>query len=202
MDPEIKICGLTSPEDARILNEYKVDYAGLVLFYSKSRRNVTVDAALDIMHTLDPAVRRVAVTVSPDPDQIRQIEAAGFDYIQIHGPVSQEAAAVINIPVWRAVNMTGDAVPDEGLDTAAGYVFDGRTPGGGEPFDWSVLKQYNRQGKLLILAGGLTRDNVGEGIRIISPDIVDVSSGVECRDRPGKDRKMVKEFIEAVRAFR
>lgn len=109
---------------------------------------------------------------------------------------------MIRIPVWRAVNVAGDAVPDEGLDTAAGYVFDGKMPGGGEPFDWSVLEQYNRQEKLLILAGGLTRDNVAEGIRMISPDIVDVSSGVECRDRPGKDRKMVKEFIEAVRAFR
>ena len=79
---KIKICGLTSPAEARYLNENHVDFAGMVLFFPKSKRNISIEQAKDIMAALDASIKRVAVVVSPSIEQIRQIEAAGFDYVQ------------------------------------------------------------------------------------------------------------------------
>lgn len=82
---KIKICGLTSSAEARYLNENHVDFAGMVLFFPKSKRNISIEQAKEIMAALDASIKRVAVVVSPSIEQVRQIEAAGFDYVQIHG---------------------------------------------------------------------------------------------------------------------
>ena len=71
---KIKICGLTSPAEARYLNENHVDFAGMVLFFPKSKRNISIEQAKDIMAALDASIKRVAVVVSPSIEQIRQIE--------------------------------------------------------------------------------------------------------------------------------
>ena len=86
---KIKICGLTSPAEARYLNENHVDFAGMVLFFPKSKRNISIEQAKEIMAALDASIKRVAVVVSPTIEQVRQIEAAGFDYVQIHGEIPE-----------------------------------------------------------------------------------------------------------------
>jgi len=118
---KIKICGLTSPAEARYLNENHVDFAGMVLFFPKSKRNISIEQAKDIMAALDASIKRVAVVVSPSIEQIRQIEAAGFDYVQIHGEIPEtEAEAAKAIPKtfdWKLV----DNIPrDEKLLLLAG----------------------------------------------------------------------------------
>ena len=104
---KIKICGLTSPAEARYLNENHVDFAGMVLFFPKSKRNISIEQAKDIMVALDASIKRVAVVVSPSIEQIRQIEAAGFDYVQIHGEIPEtEAEAAKAIPILKAFNVS------------------------------------------------------------------------------------------------
>ncbi|RKI42591.1 phosphoribosylanthranilate isomerase [bacterium D16-51] len=197
---KIKICGLTRVEEAAYLNQCQVDFAGFVLFYPKSKRNITMEQAEKIAQALDFAVKRVAVVVSPSLQQIRQIEAsaARFDYIQVHGALSGELLEQFRLPVLRAFNVTdmGNYPFYHASDKVAGYVFDAAEPGSGKTFDWSLVKQVPRDEKLFLLAGGLNPGNVREAAGVLCPDGVDVSSGVEYDDKPGKDLEKVKSFVQ------
>ena len=82
---KIKICGLTDLKEAEYANQNYVDFIGMVLFFPKSKRNITLEQAAGIMKCLDPKIQKVAVVVSPSLEQVRAIEQTGFDYIQIHG---------------------------------------------------------------------------------------------------------------------
>jgi phosphoribosylanthranilate isomerase len=101
--PQIKICGITTAEEAKYLNNNNVDYAGFVIF-EKSKRYVTVEQAKEIFDKLNPDIKKVAVVVSPDRELVKQIAAAGFDIIQIHGEMITDR---LDAPktVWRAVNI-------------------------------------------------------------------------------------------------
>lgn len=87
---KIKICGLTSPAEAEYLNRNHVDYAGMVLFFPKSRRNISLERAKEIMAELDPAIQKVAVLVSPTAEQVRAVADAGVDILQVHGEISED----------------------------------------------------------------------------------------------------------------
>lgn len=198
---KIKICGLTNEKEAAYLNREHVDYAGMVLFFPKSRRNISLERASSIMKVLSEDIKRVAVTVEPDAEQVRQIEQAGFDYIQIHGRVSGELLECIHIPVLKAFNVK-DMEQFEyysGCPQIAGYVFDAAEPGSGKTFDWSLMERVPGDGKLLLLAGGLCPENVAQALREVKPDGVDVSSGVEYDDMPGKDPEKIMHFVREVR---
>jgi len=200
---KIKICGLTSPAEARYLNENHVDFAGMVLFFPKSKRNISIEQAKDIMAALDASIKRVAVVVSPSIEQIRQIEAAGFDYVQIHGEIPEtetEAEAAIAIPILKAFNVSdmGSYEKYHNDSRIAGYVFDAIEPGSGKTFDWKLVDNIPRDEKLLLLAGGLNPDNVRMAIEAVHPDGVDVSSGVENDDKAGKNPERIRAFAIAV----
>lgn len=200
---KIKICGLTSPAEARYLNENHVDFAGMVLFFPKSKRNISIEQAKDIMAALDASIKRVAVVVSPSIEQIRQIEAAGFDYVQIHGEIPEtetEAEAAIAIPILKAFNVSdmGSYEKYHNDSRIAGYVFDAIEPGSGKTFDWKLVDNIPRDEKLLLLAGGLNPDNVRMAIEAVHPDGVDVSSGVENDNGAGKNPERIRAFAIAV----
>lgn len=202
---KIKICGLTSPAEARYLNENHVDFAGMVLFFPKSKRNISIEQAKDIMAALDASIKRVAVVVSPSIEQVRQIEAAGFDYVQIHGEIPEtetEAEAAIAIPILKAFNVSDmDSYEKYHNDSRiAGYVFDAIEPGSGKTFDWKLVDNIPRDEKLLLLAGGLNPDNVRMAIEAVHPDGVDVSSGVENDDKTGKNPDKIHDFVAAVKS--
>ena len=198
---KVKICGLTSPAEARYLNENHVDFAGMVLFFPKSKRNISIEQAMEIMAALDASIKRVAVVVSPSIEQIRQIEAAGFDYIQIHGEIP-EAEAAIAIPILKAFNVSDMNSYEKYHNDSriAGYVFDAIEPGSGETFDWRLVDNIPRDEKLLLLAGGLNPDNVRMAIEAVHPDGVDVSSGVENDDGAGKNPEKIHNFVVAVKS--
>ena len=205
--PKIKICGITREAEAEYLNEFCIDYAGFV-FYEKSKRNITLGQAEKIFEKLDPRIKKVAVTVSPDTKQIEMLNASGFDIIQIHKEFSPEILKVVKKPVWRAINIS-DAHSFEMLKcdedkegVLTGILVDAADFGSGKSFDWNEAEVFLHPGRRwrgmdFILAGGLKKENVAEGIRIFEPDIVDVSSGVEGEN--GKDRKRIEEFVSAVR---
>jgi len=202
---KVKICGLTSPAEARYLNENHVDFAGMVLFFPKSKRNISIEQAMEIMAALDASIKRVAVVVSPSIEQVRQIEAAGFDYVQIHGEIPEtetEAEAAIAIPILKAFNVSDmDSYEKYHNDSRiAGYVFDAIEPGSGKTFDWKLVDNIPRDEKLLLLAGGLNPDNVRMAIEAVHPDGVDVSSGVENDDKAGKNPEKIHDFVVAIKS--
>lgn len=200
---KIKICGLTQVEEADYLNRTHVDFAGFVLFFPKSKRNNTLEQAEKIAKALNTSIKKVAVVVSPSLEEIKQIEScrADFDYIQIHGTLSDELLAAIHLPVLKAFNVTDtDNYPIyHKCPKIAGYVFDATEPGSGKTFDWNLVKKVPRDEKLFLLAGGLSADNVADAISALHPDGVDVSSGVEFDTKPGKDFQKIQQFVEAVR---
>lgn len=221
---QVKICGLTRPEEVRWVVEERADYFGIVLFFTKSKRNNSIENArklIKVCHEecmekrcadadFTPPVM-VAVTVSPTPEQIKEIEDAGFDMVQIHGELSEETLDAVSIPVIRAFH-AGDTEACRAYDDCpkiAAYLFDAQSPGSGRTFDWNALDDISGgktqpDGKMIFLAGGLHGGNVREAIEHVCPDVVDVSSGVEkdAVTEDGaviKDRKKIKEFIRKVR---
>lgn len=201
MNTKVKICGLTTEQEAEILNVNGADYAGLVLFYEKSKRYNTIWNARSILSRLDPQIKKVAVTVSPTREQVQMIQQMDFQILQIHGKLTGEVREVIHIPIWYAHHISKESeLPGSSSDPLiTGYLVDGAEPGSGKVFDWERLNAFDRGGKSMILAGGLNPDNVQQAIKILQPDIVDVSSGVE--NEHGKDEKKIKEFIRKVREY-
>ncbi|MDO4188135.1 MAG: phosphoribosylanthranilate isomerase [Lachnospiraceae bacterium] len=206
----IKICGLTDKKEVQYLKENKVDFAGMVLFYEKSKRNISINQAKEILGELAPDIKSVAVTVSPSMEQVKEIEAAGFDYIQIHGSVDDDIISGCSILVFKAFNVEDTDKYEHYLtfDNIKGFVFDAGKPGSGKTFDWNMLKKLDRkEDKLYILAGGLNESNVKEAIEFVKPDGVDVSSGVELEDvvlddgrvKTGKDPAKIEKFVSKVR---
>ena len=213
---KIKICGLTRPIEAAYLNEASVDYAGFV-FYEKSKRNITVNQAEEIMKELNPDIKKVAVMVSPDENMINMLQKSSFDILQIHKELTKEVLSVITLPVWYAVNISDedeyeekmqfiDNLPDDLKKKITGIVVDAPSFGSGKPFNWRKSRRLMKAGaqsppnnndRLFILAGGLNKDNVKEGIELFDPDIVDCSSSVEGKE--GKDRDLVINFSKAVK---
>lgn len=200
---KIKICGLTKADEAEYLNENNIEYAGFV-FFEKSKRNIALSQALEIMDKLTDDIKRVAVMVSPKLEFIRQLNELPFDIYQIHGELTDEVLKACKRDVWRAMNIENSveitaflsSLPKECERHIRGIVFDAPDFGSGKPFNWEGAARI--ESKLdIILAGGLNAENVREGIRIFAPDVVDVSSSVEGID--GKDRDKIKAFADAVR---
>ncbi len=198
---KIKICGITCLQDIEYINEFKPDFAGFVMFYDKSKRNIQLDAAKELLKKLDKSVKSVAVTVSPTLKQIETAKDCGFDYVQIHG--REEGSILQNspLPVLRAFNVSNmDSLSDyEKIDNIKAYLFDSQTPGSGKTFDWSLINNFKYAQKPFILAGGLNPDNVSNAIMQTHPFGVDVSSGVENDNGVGKNREKIAQFINNVR---
>lgn len=205
--PKIKICGITDFAETEYLNEAKVSYAGFV-FYEKSRRNISPDMAAHLAGRLKKGILKVAVTVNPTAELVREIENLQFDILQVHGEFDPKIRENIRLPVWRAVNITDSLKleeffkreEEEGTARIMGYVADGAGYGSGTAFSW---KQFGTEiwkyakGKEKILAGGLTEQNVRKGILHFCPDVVDVSSGVE--ENGKKSREKIIKFVRKVR---
>lgn len=201
---KIKVCGLTSKKEAEFLNQYAVDFAGFILFFPKSKRNISIAQAREIMKELNPAIKKVAVVVSPTIEQAMQICAAGFDYIQIHGELSEELLSNITIPILKAFNIKDIEQYSfyQSCPQICGYVFDAAEPGSGQVFDWNLISQIPKDDKLFLLAGGLHPSNVCDAITALHPDGVDVSSGVEYgKEIVGKDPDKIKQFVQAVHSI-
>ncbi len=199
---EVKICGIKTIDEAVSISKEKPDYIGIVLFFPKSKRNISINEAKELFPFIDPSIKKVAVTVSPDLDQIRQIEEAGFDILQIHGEFDTCLFSKIKLPVIKAFNEGNLESLDLYIDIESVYafLFDAACPGSGKTFDYNSLPDLSSLSKKIMLSGGLNPSNVSLAIKSVHPDIVDVSSGVENADGNGKDLKKVHDFIANARA--
>ena len=210
---KVKICGMTNLEDALFAAEVGADALGFV-FYAKSPRCIVPDRAREIILRLPPFVTKVGVFVNVPPfippkvgggrgGAIREIMAYCYlDYAQLHGDEPPEQVAALAPRVIKAVRVRS-AADVERLSTyqAAAYLLDAYHPtkpgGTGETWDWELAVAAKRYGPI-ILAGGLTPENVAAAIERVHPYAVDVSSGVEAA--PGiKDRHKVQCFILAAK---
>lgn len=211
--PSIKICGITREKEAEYLNEAKVDYAGFVLF-EKSKRYLTCQQAKEIFKKLNKDIIKVAVTVDPNEELLEEVERAGFDILQVHKNLKPEVCRKCSLPIWYAVNLQKPEELQEQISQlelqvkddfckVKAFVVDAAEYGSGKTFDWHSWDETRWRScfkeKKFILAGGLTPENVGEGIEIFKPDIVDVSSGVE--GESGKDQEKIFGFVKNVREF-
>lgn len=198
---KVKICGLKNPTDIKCINTLSPDFAGFVMFFEKSHRDISVPTAQELLALLDKNIKSVAVTVSPTEEQLEQIYNLGFDYVQIHGNITDEVLKNSKTPIIRAINVSGtDSLTDlDNYKNVKGILFDSAVPGSGQGFDWTLLKKLPKTDKMLFLAGGLTADNVAAAICQVHPYAVDVSSGVELSDKSGKDFELVRTFIENAR---
>jgi phosphoribosylanthranilate isomerase len=193
----IKVCGVTSLEDAAMCIAAGVDAIGLN-FWPRSVRRVEMEAAEAIVRTFGARVRIVLVFADAPEAQIAAVRSALGEsvYLQLHGAESPELVERLGPRAYKAIRAGGDAsafAGDEILLDASG-----ETPGGtGKTFDWNLALPVARARKLW-LAGGLRPENVSDAIRLVRPFGVDVASGVE-REPGRKDLELVTEFVRAVR---
>ena len=198
----VKICGLTSVRDAEYASKGGADLVGMVVFFSKSKRNISLEQAEEIISSLPESIKKCAVTVSPDAKQIAVLNDSGFDYIQIHGVLTDEVYEAAKLPIIKAFNVDDldDFARYSKLEKIIGYVFDAAAYGSGKTFDWKLLEKIPRDDKLFILAGGLTPENVSQAVSQVRPDCVDVSSGVENDSGIGKDELKICSFVKNARS--
>lgn len=197
----VKICGIKTEEDVALVNQYRPDYAGFVLFFEKSKRNLTMKQAEHLLALCRPDIQKVAVVVDPTVEQMEQIGQLPFDIVQVHKRLSKEAYDACQCVIWRVFNLSDIEQYDQEKqkEKITGFVFDAAEYGSGKTFDWKLLNHLERTEKTFVLAGGLTKDNVLRAIKEVQPDVCDVSSGVE-KDRQliGKDEEKVRDFIRMV----
>jgi len=203
MRTRVKICGITRETDAHAAVEYGADALGFV-FYPPSPRHVAVETAARIVRSLPPFVTTVALFVDASAKQIAEVvDQVGVDLLQFHGNETPETCEGHQRPWIRAVRMRADidlAAQASAFGGARGLLLDAYRPGvpggTGESFDWGRIPAD--MASRVVLAGGLTANNVGRAIRAVRPYAVDVSGGVE-RDKGIKDASEIKRFIDEVR---
>ncbi|NGZ06868.1 MAG: phosphoribosylanthranilate isomerase [Magnetococcales bacterium] len=199
--PRVKICGITSLEDALAAVAAGADALGFV-FYDRSKRYIAPQEAAKILDGLPPFITVTGLFVNAPRDEIRAAAAVcRLDVIQLHGDEAPGECRGLPGRVIKAIRV-GCREDLKGVERfpVAGLLVDakvtGHYGGSGHLFDWSVLTDFNPRVPL-ILAGGLTPDNVSEAVRQIRPYAVDVSSGVE--RTPGvKDPNKMYQFVRRV----
>jgi phosphoribosylanthranilate isomerase len=201
----IKICGITNLEDALLAAELGADALGFI-FYPKSPRKVAPETAREIIAQLPPFVASVGVFVDEAAGIVQELAAkVGLDWVQLHGQESPEYCRSLGRRVIKAFRIKDEQSVMElepYRDAVRAFLLDtfkkGQVGGTGEVFDWQLARKAKLYGRI-ILAGGLTAENVAQAIAIAHPQAVDAASGTEAE--PGrKDPEKLRAFFKAVRS--
>jgi phosphoribosylanthranilate isomerase len=210
----VKICGITSEKDLSIAVEAGADAVGFVVDVPSSPRNLSIKRAEELMKLVPIFTKRVAVTVPNNSRALKTMcKQLKPDAIQVHGELIRNVQAfrksLPNIRLIRGLHVRGEIskVDLESLKLFDGLLLDsyvkGKYGGTGVIHNWELSKRVREliDPIPLILAGGLTPDNIKKAIRVVQPYAVDVSSGVET-SLGVKDPKKIVEFIENVKTVR
>jgi len=199
---KVKICGLMRLEDVQAVNTYLPDYIGLI--FAPSRRRLSIAQAQALCGALSGDIQRVGVFVNEDPDVMMDIKrACDLDVLQIYQDDPKQDA-VPEGEVWRCIRVKDesslDAIGKLGADAYLLDAYSSKAYGGvGETFNWALAQKAAALADI-VLAGGLTPDNVETAILSVSPYAVDVSSGVETYGQ--KDADKIRDFILKARRTR
>ena len=198
---KVKICGLMELEHVKVAVQSGADAVGFV--FAKSRRQVTVEQAKLLATIVPSGVLKIGVFVNETLEEVERIaREVPLDVIQLHGDENPEYVRRISLPTIKALSITtikdvknaSQFDVDYFLFDAPGVEFRG---GSGHSFDWTLLAKANISNDKVILAGGLTENNISEAIHIVKPFMVDVSSGVETEQQ--KDSVKIRTFIRTVK---
>jgi phosphoribosylanthranilate isomerase len=203
---KIKVCGITNAEDALAAAEAGADALGFI-FYEKSPRYILPSMASRIIADLPPFITPVGVFVNESLATVQSImDTCGLAMAQLHGDENASYCRELSRPAMKALRLKDRAsllalAEYGGRSAVRGFVLDAFSEfaygGTGQRTDWALAAEVAR-GATVLLAGGLTAENVTEAIRTVRPYGVDVSSGVE--SAPGKkDHAKVRAFLETVR---
>lgn len=201
----VKICGITNLPDAKAAQEAGANMLGFN-FYDRSLRRISTAEAAQIRRTLPAELQTVGIFVNAKPAEIASLQSLlRFHAVQLHGdePPATVSEVARTVPVIKAFRVAADflVVTLDKYHDAFAFLLDGARAGQfggtGAAADWNVARRAATAHRV-ILAGGLTPENVGAAIRSVRPYAVDVASGVE--SKPGKkDHAKLKEFIAEVR---
>lgn len=191
----VKICGITDIETALCAVGAGADALGFV--FTESKRRISPERAREIIDSLPPFISRVGVFVNQPLEEVLQIAGhTGIDTLQLHGEETPEYCSAFNYKVIKAFSVSSAYdFSAAALYRANAFLLDTSVPGQrggtGKTFDWRLAEGF-REGPL-VLAGGLTPENVERAVKTVGPYAVDVSSGVETGGR--KDIKKIVEFV-------
>ena len=190
---KVKICGLSTKEAVKIAVSAGADYIGFV--FAPSKRQVTVEQAIELAKFIPSHIQKVGVFVSPSRAELLEaVDKVGLDLVQVHGQVADDLFEDLPCASIQAVQVDGDGhVPNSQADY---LLFDAPVAGSGQTFDWGRL-DTTELAQPFFIAGGLNEDNVEEAIQHFTPYAVDVSSGVETDGQ--KDHEKIRRFIERVK---
>jgi phosphoribosylanthranilate isomerase len=196
----IKICGITNYDDALAAINYGADALGFV-FYNKSPRAIIPDEAKKIISSLPPFVTTIGVFVDKPKKELEEIASyTGVDIIQLHGSEPPEFCD-FGKKVIKAIRVKelSDLEPLNRYKNISAFLLDTYSKdvigGTGQIFNWEIAVEAKKFGRI-ILAGGLTPENIEEAVKLVQPYAVDVASGVEGRKKGIKDHTKLKLFIE------
>jgi len=201
------MCGTTRQEDALAAVRFGVDALGFI-FYPKSPRFISSENMARIVEKLPPLIDRVGVFVNAPMKELIAIAEVGLSYLQLHGDESASYCRELRqafpscgiIKAFRVTEKTRAVSFTPYDDCVDAYLLDtyvsGESGGTGKIFDWSIIEQLNLH-QPIILAGGLTPENVQQAIEKVRPFAVDINSGIE--SEPGvKDHSRLLELMELV----
>lgn len=195
-----------------ILNTYPVNYAGFI--FAKSKRQVTAELAKELILKLRGDILPVGVFVDEAPEVVNAlIQTCGLKVVQLHGCETVDNISAIDAPVWKSISIENseslealkqyvEELPEGWrfkCNNLQGFLLDtkhnGQTGGTGKAFDWSILSGIVDKYPI-ILAGGLTPENIREAAQNIAPKVLDVNSGVEVNLI--KDREKIEQLFKAL----
>ena len=199
---KVKICGITSLEDALSAVAAGADALGFV-FHPASPRHISPQQAAGIIKQLPPFIQTVGLFVDEARDTVNTTaDRCGLDIIQLHGEESPEYCDSVRRRVIKAFRVKDITTLDSLLRYhVSGCLLDAWSPaahgGTGQTFNWEIAAEAAKRGHRIVLAGGLTPENVAEAARRVKPYAVDVSSGVECAPGRKDAEKIIKFIIQA-----
>ncbi len=201
---KVKICGLKEQQHVLAAVEVGADAIGFV--FAPSKRQISIEQAHQLAKYVPQGILKIGVFVNPSVEELRAaVEGVPLDYVQYHGEETPEFIRQQGYPAIKALSVRDEADVraaahynvDYYLFDAPGTDFKG---GSGHTFDWTLLEMAGIPREKLILAGGLKAENIAEAVSLVSPYMVDVSSGVETDGI--KDEAKINAFIQTVKKGR
>jgi len=201
---KVKICGITNIDDAKAAVDAGADVIGFI-FFKESPRYISPVKAKAIISAIPPFIVKIGVFVDETPEYIqRTVSETGVNLIQLHGNETPEICrSLCNvIKAFRVKSLDSLDPFNKYKDTVSAFLLDTYTPdilgGTGQIFNWDIAIEAKQFGRI-ILAGGLTPDNVADAVKRVAPYAVDVNSGIESK-KGKKDHKKMQLFIQRAKA--